>query len=116
MLIVIISIVQITTSFENCSFKCSTFDLSITIGTISIRDNFNSSVIDSNSGLVISNQPMAGPSENQAEILIPGVKSMPMPNESFKASPRETTAPNEQSTSGVPSAPPAPIDFSESKH
>lgn len=81
--------------------------LAITIGTIPIRDSFGASPMDPNSELVISVQPGAEPASTRAQI-----EEAPMPRPS---APNLSTDLNEPSTSTAPTAPAAPIDFSESK-
>lgn len=83
--------------------------LAITIGTIPIRDNYNASGMNSNSGLVISVQPGAEPALTRAQI--EGITPTAMPT-----APNLSADSNEPSTSAAPSAPPAPIDFSDSKY
>lgn len=83
-------------------------NLAITIGTIPIRDNIGASRMNSNSEVVISVQPGTEPALTRAQI--EGVTPMPAPT-----APNLSADSNEPSTSGTPSAPPAPIDFSDSE-
>lgn len=89
--------------------SCHLSKLAITIGTIPIRDNYNAPGMSSNSGLVISVQPGAEPALTRAQI--EGVTPM-----SGSSAPNLSADSNEPSTSTAPSAPPAPIDFSDSEY
>lgn len=82
--------------------------LAITIGTIPIRDNFDASGVNLSSGLVISVQPGTQPALTRAQI--EGITPMSTPT-----APDLSADSNEPSTSAAPSAPPAPIDFSDSE-
>lgn len=69
----------------------------ITIGTIPIQDNFDTSNMNSHPTPVISGQPM--PNQNGASIL-PTAPNMP-------------SAPIETDVTNAPTAPPPPVEFNE---